>query len=79
MDLFLSASRKGWKKSFGFPDAELYAKSLKKKIKKTSRSCLAENREIFWITSKGKIFRADRKKVLLLLITGEVVTISLFR
>ena len=31
LELFLSATPKGWKESVGFPDAELYAKSLEKK------------------------------------------------
>ena len=34
---------------------------------------LAVNREIFLIFSKGKIFRADRKKIFMSLFTGELV------
>ena len=43
--------------------------------------CLAVNREFFFIISKGKIFRADRKKILMWLITDQPVsaTIALFR
>ena len=31
LDLFLSATPKGWKESIGFPDVELYAKSFEQK------------------------------------------------
>ena len=34
LDLFLCATLKGWKKSIGFSDAERYAESFKKRIKK---------------------------------------------
>ena len=80
LDLFLSASPKGWKESIGFPDAELYAKSFEKK-NIYLEVCLAVNREFFFIISKGKIFRADRKKILMWLITDQPVsaTIALFR
>ena len=52
---------------------------LKKKI--YLEVCLAVNREFFFIISKGKIFRADRKKILMWLITDQPVsaTIALFR
>ena len=32
LDLFLSATPKGWKESIGFPEAELYAKYFEKTI-----------------------------------------------
>ena len=39
LDLFLSTTPKRWKESVAFPDAELYAKSFKKKfIKKIKYS-----------------------------------------
>ena len=49
--------------------------NLKKKILKIKylEARLAVNREIFLIISKGKIFRADRKKIFMSLFTGELV------
>ena len=35
LDLFSSATPKGWKESIGFPNAELYAKSFEKNRKKS--------------------------------------------
>ena len=50
-------------------------KNLKKKNLKIKylEARLAVNREIFLIISKGKIFRADRKKIFMSLFTGELV------
>ena len=83
LDLFLSATLKGWNKSIGFSNAELYAKSLKKILKqiKYLEARLAVNREFFLIISKGKVFRADRKKIFMPLFTSEPVSsnIALFR
>ena len=83
LDLFLSAILKGWNKSIGFSNAELYAKSLKKILKqiKYLEARLAVNREFFLIISKGKVFRADRKKIFMPLFTSEPVSsnIALFR
>ena len=55
--------------------------NLLKKKKIYLEVCLAVNREFFFIISKGKIFRADRKKILMWLITDQPVsaTIALFR
>ena len=66
LDLFLSATPKGWKESLGFPDAELYAKFFEKKFKKKYLEvCLAVNREIFfWLSQKERFLEAIEKKSL---------------
>ena len=71
LDLFLSATHKGWKESIGFPDTELYAKFFEKNSWKESNileARLAVTGEfvllLVLIDSKGKIFKADRKKSL---------------
>ena len=65
LDLFLSASPKGWNESIGFPDPELYAKSFEKKKKKSIKyleARLAVNRKIFFDYLKRKDFQSRSKK-----------------
>ena len=66
LDLFFSATPKGWKESIGFPDTEVYDKSFEKTFIKKSNileARLAVTGEFVFlfvlIDSKGKIFEAD--------------------
>ena len=72
MDLFLSATHKGWKESIVFPDTELYAKSFEKNSLKKIKYCRSST-TCYWgvcffllvlIDSKGKTFKADQKNIL---------------
>ena len=72
LNMLLSTTPKGCKESIGFPDTGLYAKPFEKNSLKKSNileARLAVIREFVFLLvlsdSKGKIFKADRKKILI--------------
>ena len=67
----------------GFPDTDLYDNLLKENWLKYSNFLVADlaiTRDLFLlflIVSKGKTLRADRKKILISLITGKPVSVTI--